>query len=625
MLFGEKNPIGEVVILDNRFDFFVKAVFDNYPSNSHLKIDFLVPLAFVKNRNLSLDNWKQRYFFTYIKLDDGGFSRQVGGAISNLIREHEPESHIKLVLQPLEKIHLYALNGGGRIVAVYIFLGIAVLLLGIACFNYMNLMTARYLNRSLEVGVRKTMGASRWKLMNQFFGEAIFMSFFSFLVAILLVIVLLPLFNQVSGKEMSIGSLSVSFVLVMTGISLVVGFVSGSYPAVLLSSLQPKKILRGSGKTADGRSPFRKVLVVVQFSLTVFFIIGTLVISKQLIFLKNKDLGFDKENLIYVQMDPGGMDKQDTIRRLLLQNAAVKNVTSTNTEFLHLGFETSGISWEGQKPEESVNIQIRTVDYHSLETFNMKMASGRFFSPDVYSDAAGAFILNETAVKAMGIQSPTGKRFSLGDRDGRIVGVVKDFHFHSMRDKIEPMVFLINHEWNRYLFLRIAPGQISAAIEGLKENWDLINPGAPFAYYFLDDRIDMLYQSEKQMAAIIRYFTLIAVIISCMGLFGLASFMAEQRTREIGIRKVLGSTVPGIVGLFSREIIRWVVMSDLLAFPLAYLFVKNWLSHFAYRTSIDVWIFLLAGILALIVALISVSYQTIKASNINPIKALKYE
>lgn len=625
VLFGEKDPIGETVSLDNRLPFFVRAVFDNYPANSHLKIDFLVPLEFMKSMNITLNNWRQLYYFTYIKLKEDSSPLQVGASVSDLIREHQPESHIRLVLQPLEKIHLYALNGGGRIVAVVIFMAVGILILGIACFNYMNLMTARYMNRSLEVGVRKVLGASRWNLMKQFFGEAILMSLFSSVIALLLGVALLPVFNDVSGKNLNLGSVSIMHVFLVIGIALLIGILSGSYPALLLSSLRPKKTLRGTAGTGTGGSPFRKVLVVVQFSFTVFFIIGALTISKQLKYLKNKDLGFDRENLIYVQMESSDREKQETLRRTLLQAPAVKDITFTNTEFLYLGFETAEITWEDQKAGESVNIQIRTADFHSLKTFGMEMAAGRFFSPDVGTDIGGAFILNETAVNAMGMQSPVGKRFSLGDSGGVIIGVVKDFHFHSMRDKIEPMVFLINPRWNRYLFLRVMPGKIPDAIGVLEKNWDRIHPGSPFRFFFLDERINGLYRSERQMGKVIGYFTLIAVIISCMGLFGMASFMLERRVKEIGIRKVLGSSVPGIVGLFSREIIRWVVISNIVAFPAAYLFLKGWLSHFAYRIPIDGGIFLLAGVLSLVIALGTVSYQTIRASVTNPVEAIRYE
>jgi len=623
--FGDENPVGKILILDNDHAVRVSGVMDDVPTNSSLQFHFIIPFEFLRHIGTNLDHWAGFRYRTYIQVNKTTVQQEIAAKIEGILQENIPDSKSRLLLHPLKEIRLYDIEGGGAITYVYVFSAAAVLVLLIACINFMNLSTARSANRSREVGLRKVVGAFRMDIVKQFYGESILMSLMSLALAILLVALFLPAFNNLSGKRLTLEFLGRTQILSgLLGIVFLTGFVSGSYPALLLSSFQPSKVLKGKLSKGARGSVLRIVLVVIQFSLSIFLLICSLGVSGQMDFIKNKDMGFEKKNLIHMRTGDLSEEAYRSVKNDLLKHPVILNVTRTNAPLLWLGLETSGVSWERQKPDEMITVQIRTVDYDYLKTFGMRMHSGRFFSKEFSTDATQGYIVNEAAVKAMGMTSPLGKKFKFQDREGSIVGVVKDFHHHSMHDEIEPLIFLIQ-DWYSYMFVRIAPGGATEALNVIESYWERIDPGYPFSYMFMEDSIDRLYRSEHRTSRIMNHFTFLAVLIACLGLFGLASFMAAQRTKEIGIRKVLGAPVAKLIVLLSKEFTQWVLIANIIAWPAAYFIMRKWLQSFAYQTNIRLSLFLCSGIIALVIALITVGFQAVKAATVNPADSLRNE
>ncbi len=625
--FGDQNPIGKTLLFDTEYILTVTGVHKDVPDNSHLQFEYLVPFEFLQHRGRNIDTWDSNRWITYVLLNEGNRPDELNAKIAGLVKAHVPESTAVLKLQPLREIHLYSLTGTGMIVYVYIFSAIALLVLLIACINFMNLTTARSDNRLKEVGLRKVVGAYRSDIIRQFYGESILQSLFALLLAAGIVILLLPAFNELTGKQLSLAIAGNLYLIPgLMIIAVLTGIIAGSYPSLYFSSFRPVNAIRGSGGTAVGRgAKFRKALVILQFSLSIIFITGTLVVSKQLSYIREKNLGFEKENLLVMRTGNVSDSELETLRNELKQNSSIENITFTNSRLLYLGIETSKVSWEGKSDDQKISIQIRSVDYDYLETFRMEMAEGRFFSREYPSDTANCYIINEAAVKTMGLESPIGKNLTLGDETGRIIGVVKDFHHHSLRTEIEPLCFIFNPSWNTFMFVRTAPGRSAETLGLLEKNWDRIDPGYTFTVFYLADRIDRLYRSEQRVGKLSGYFSAVAIIIACLGLFGLASYMAEKRTKEIGIRKVLGASVSGIIFLLSKEFFIWIAAANIISWPIAWYFLDNWLQGFAYKSPLGIGIFAAAGILSLIIALITVSFQAIKVARANPVNSLKYE
>ena len=549
----------------------------------------------------------------------------------NFKREHYPDCRDFLYLQPLTKIHLYSdlgydISGHGDIKYVIIFSLVAGFVLLIACINFMNLTTARSGNRAKEVGLRKVVGATRKELISQFFSESIFMSFLALIFATQLAHLLLPYFNELSGKQLSLnthGNISILCGLLL--ITLITGLFSGSYPALLLSSFQPVKVLKGTLKAGAKSSLFRKTLVVTQFTLSVFLIISTLIVSSQLRYIRTMKLGFEKQHLIYANIPFEYETKYESLKNELLKNAEITNVTRMRS------FPTSDhvnsysdLSWEGKNLEYKYLFCIHDVGYDFFKTFGMTMAEGRSFSREFQTDA-GAYILNEKAVDVMGIQKPVGKMFAEGDNRGQIIGVVRNFHFKSLKKQIEPLVFRLPLHHARIVFIKVSSHNVVNTMNNIEKIWTKFVPDYPIDFRFLDDDYDRLYRSESRTGTLFGYFTFLAIFITGLGLFGMASFMAQQRTKEIGIRKTLGASVSRIFVLLSREFLILIVFSNIVAWPAAYYFMKNWLRNFAYHIDIKLIAFMVSFVLSIIVTLATVSYQSIKAALANPVDALRYE
>jgi ABC-type antimicrobial peptide transport system permease subunit len=631
--FGTEDPIGKVLTVENIYDVKVTGIIQNIPENSTLQFDFLSPFPLLKEfiGENNMQNWNFNSFMTFVQLTEHtnvlGMSQTVAGYLDKFV----PEEDYKLVLQPFKKIHLssYVLHdfsGVGDMKYVYIFSVLALFVLIIACINFMNLATARSSRRALEVGIRKVSGAKRTDLIKQFFGEAIFLSFISLILAIFLVEILLPSFNRLSGKNLGLDfSGNISIYLGLLAITIVSGIFSGMYPALFLSSFQPVKVLKGTLRTGSRGGLFRKVLVVTQFSLSIFLIIATMVIFRQLNYIRSIDMGYDRDHIIHMTMVGDSNEKYETLKQELGKG---QNVLAISASFaLPTGnFNSPGSpDWEGRPVDKEVYMNVDFVDFGYFETLGIEMAEGRSFSRDFATDAEQAYIVNEELVKQMGMEAPVGKRFAFWEQWGTIVGVAKNFHFQSIHNKINPISFKLNPGWLRYIYIRIKPDDIPATIGFMKKIWNGIVPDYPFEYHFLDESFEELYKSEQQMSAITNYFTILGIFIACLGLFGLAAFMAERRTKEIGIRKVLGASVPKLIYLLSSEFAKWVLVANIIAWPIAYFVAHRWLQNFAYRTNIHAGMFFLAASISLFIALATVSFKAFKTATANPADSLRYE
>jgi putative ABC transport system permease protein len=615
--FGDEDPMGKTLQVDGRVNFNVTGVIENVPSNSHLEFDFVAPFSAGKEFDMAVEGWNSYAYRTYLLLAENANPGELSGKIAGTIKRHDQEAIVELSLQPVTDIHL-----SGDMSSIYLFSIIAAFILLTACINYMNLATARAGKRGKEVDLRKVVGASRKEIMLQFFGESILVSLVALCLSLLLVEIFLPLFNDLSAKQLSFSLLrNGSVVLILLGTSIATGTISGSYPALFLSALAPAGVLKGSWRSGSKAAFFRKLLVSLQFVLSIALIIGTVVIGRQLHFIRNQKLGFDKEQVLCIDLKGDSPRKSELLKSELSKTEGVVGISAVSGPPAGLHMSTLIHQWGDGQIQGEILIHRLFADYDFARTLGIHMAQGRFLSQRFISDTSRSVVVNEAAVRAMGIESPLGKEV-LGST---IVGVVKDFHFNSLHSEIKPLAIQHEPDMLRYLLVKIKPGDISHFIGSLEATWTKLVPGAPFEYQFLDEKIDGLYRTDQRIGKIINSFTVLALLIACLGLFGMASFSAEQRTKEIGVRKVLGATVVQISSLLIREFGKWVLLANLIAWPLAYFTMNRILEVYAYRISLDVWIFLVAGAAALILAVATVSYQSIKAALTNPVETLRYE
>ncbi len=630
-IFGNEDPIGENLKLNNDLDLNVTGVIEDMPQNSHLHLAFLASFKIFEQKDRDPTNWGRFQVYTYIQLQDHTLMESVKKKIAGILQEHGVRSGPKLELEPMTRIHLYAQDGGGNILYVYIFSIIAIFILVIACINFMNLTTARSSTRTKEIGMRKVTGAQRTDLIKQFLGESVLISLIALAFAIVLVILMLPAFNDLANKQMTFfpdnsGNLIPGFL----GIVIFTGLLAGGYPAFFLSSFKPSNILRGSlTPTSRGKQKtlFRKALVVFQFAISVFMIISTLVIFRQLHFISNRNLGFQKKHVLSIPMRGNSSQVYEAFKSELLRDPGIQNVTAVSESPIVIGKIHMGYEWEGKDPDKESRMYEILVDHDFVNTMNMTIVQGRDFSREYTTDASKAFILNEAAVKYMDIESPVGKDFSFGAREGTIIGIVKDFHFRPLHEEIEPLVMFIEPEKFNYLCIKIESevSGLPGIIEYIERLWKKFEPSFPFSYNFLDETFDWLYRSEQRTGRIFGYFTFLAIFVSCLGIFGLAAQISEQRAKEIGIRKVMGASVSGIALLLSKDFMKWIMIANVIAWPSAYYAVKKWLQNFAYRANLGVEIFIFAFTIAFFIALITVSFQVIRVALSNPVDSLRYE
>jgi putative ABC transport system permease protein len=630
--------IGSVIRYNGLANFRVSAVFEDLQANTSATFDYVINWQYLLQYAGWLTNWINRSPATFIQLEPSANPARVEAAIKDFIQPYLGTGYgsgfrTELGLQRFDEMYLYSSfkNGvpdGGRIEYVHLFSIIAVIILLIACINFMNLATARSAKRAKEVGIRKTIGALRQGLMLQFIGEAMMLTLAAFVAAMVMVVLLLPAFNQVTGKLIAVPLGSVRFWSVAMALLLATGLVAGSYPALYLSSLMPLKVLRGSLKFSAGALIFRKGLVVAQFVLSIVFIVATIVVTKQLRYVQEKNLGFDKENLVYVPMERALAEQYPLLKQQLASAPGISSVTYSNQIPTEIGSHVYDLSWEGKNPATKVVAMHNGVGYDYLQTLHLTLLMGRDFSRDFPTDSVG-YIINEAAWKMIGYKDPIGRSLIYFGHRGKIIGVVKDFHFQSLHDPIQPLVLEFMGEritWDgAYAVVKTGPGKTGQAIAAVEKVCKTLDPDFPFSYIFADEEYQRLYNAECTVSKLSDSFAILAIFISCLGLLGLAMFTAEQRRKEIGLRKVIGASAGNIVAMLSTGIIRMVALSAIIATPIAWLVMERWLQNFAYRTSLDWWIFVLAALAAIVIALATISYQAVKAARKNPATILRSE
>ena len=647
--FGSEDPIGKIIVGDNWMNFNITGIMRKHPPSTHMNYDFLVNFETL-NRvvdpinkqpyygNLA-ENWQNFRIYTYLLLDAHADPAVVEAKMQTLIEERLGRMlrtagvELNPYLQKLTDIHLKSdlegeIGPTGDESYIYIFSAVAIFILLIASINFMNLSTARSENRAKEVGIRKVVGADRVQLMKQFLGESIMFTLLSSVIAGIAVLFLLAPFNTIAEKKISASNLiNGQTISLLIGLVIIVGFVSGSYPAFLLSAFRPAEVLSGKKHKGASGGLLRKILVVVQFSISVFLIIGLSVIYSQMSFIKNRPLGYDKENILAVPLsDPAPRSTYQSYKTTLLSNTDVKSVSAASTLPGGL-FGVALLRPVGRPPNENLTVQIMTVDCDFIETLGIELHEGRDFSREFTTDLNRALLLNEEAVEQFGFDSGLNKRLTPGGLASLpVVGVLKDYYFKSLHQKIEPFALsLATEQAFSWVFIKTTEESMPEVMQFAEQEWRRINPGHPFEYTFVERENDMMYQSEMKLSRLFSIFTVIAIYIACLGLFGLASFTVVQRTKEIGMRKVLGASTRGIVLILSKEYVKWVVLANVFAWPFAYYFMRRWLEGFAYHTSLNIMAFFASGILALFIALLMVSFQTIKAAAANPVDSLRYE
>jgi putative ABC transport system permease protein len=623
--FGMEDPIDKTLILDHDKSFVVKGVVEDFPQDSDLRFDLFLPISRMIDPE-SMQDWGSHYAMTFVRLQDGTVLAELERKLSGLIQEQLPKEKISLALQPLGDIHLYSADGSEEgMKFIRIFSIVAVFILIIACINYINLSTARSEKRAREVGLRKVVGARRMQIAWQFFAESVLFTLIAFGTALILIQMLEGVFHDLTGKAPVLADLELGFIGVLLLITGFTGLAAGVYPAIVLSSFKPVRALRDGLDRPKRKASFRKTLVVVQVSLSIMLLIGMGVIEKQLRYIRTRDLGFDKDNVLFMRMAGGLQRNYEAFRNELLQNPDVAAVARTFQLPGEMSAIVRGIRWEGMEAGESVAFGFIPVDYDMLDLLDIEIVQGRKFSREFPADDSN-YILNERAVEAMGLKDPIGKPFSLSeDFPGTIVGVVKDFHSMPLNYGFEPVVLLVDPEFYTFVLVKIRPGDRGSAISGVKAAWKKFAPGFPFEYHFLDKRFELYYGPEILAGKLFRYFVLIAIFISCLGLLGLSAFVAEQKTKEIGIRKALGASVPRVVLLLTKQFLLWVLLANIIAWPVAYIAMRNWLDNYPFRTSLGLPLFLLSTAAALLITMFTVSFQAVRAARANPADSLRYE
>jgi len=649
--FGDQDPMDKVIRFNSQFDCKVTGIYRSFPANTHMHPEMLISFNTLKDsavygeENLRT-NWGNNSFFTYLLLPPGFKPENLEKRFPAFLDKHMAEDYkgktpsklTKLELQKLTDIHLYShtdyeAEPNGDMGRVYIFSAIALFILLIACINYMNLSTARSALRAREIGIRKVVGARKKELIVQFLSESVIICFVAIIIAMFFTWLSMPWLNKTSGQQLSFSTLlQLKIILPLILTPFIIGVISGLYPALFMSSFQPVKTLKGLFKVGGSSISFRKVLVVTQFAISIILIITTFIVFQQLNYIQAKSLGFDKDRVVILNYTNEVSKQYESFRTELLQNTSFKQATRSSRIPSGRLLDNMGASVMNGDSLQPVVTDIKFVncDYDFASAFGMPMVSGRFFSRSYGTDTLN-YVLNQSAVKAIGWNNDAdavGKDFKYGGVSGHVIGVVRDFHFESMHQQITPMVLIMlppSRSYYNNLSVKIGGGNTNAAMSTMERTWKKYFPETPFEYTFLDDNFNKLYQSEERQATIFTVFACIAICIACLGLFGLSAFAISQRIKEIGVRKVLGANVTTIVGLLSKDFLKLVAVAAIMAFPVAWYAMHSWLKDFAYRVNIQWWVFIMAGLLAALIAFVTVSFQAIKAAMANPVKSLRTE
>ena len=633
--FGDNNPVGKTLTLENRFVFTVTGVMKDLPHNSMFSFDAVVPYSFLREIGAISDSWGSNSIYTFVRVSNGADIAEVDKKLTDVVREYLPESTTNYMLFPLKDIHLHTQFGfkhtNGPVTVIWIFASIALFILLIAGINFINLSTAKSSTRAREISIKKVSGAGQKTLVIQFMLESMLMVAFSMLLSLVIVGLLLNLFDNISGKEFILSDLfSINFIAGFLVTGVLTGIISGIYPAFYMASLKPVAILKGETMQGKGNGRLRQSLVVLQFTLSILIAMSAVFMYRQLNFMRTKDLGFDKENLIAIPMPEDMKGRYYALKSELSSSPLILGVTASAWNPVMLGSNSGGASWEGKDPEKNVLIGVNAVDYDYLSTMKMQLASGRDFSReftgDLARDTTGNFMVNEEVEKIMGQGDAAGKRFRFMGLNGAIVGVMKDFHFKGADQAIEPMAFaLADTSFLGTILIRLTPERTKESLEEVETAWGNLVPEFPLQYTFISEDYNDLFRSDNRLTALLKYFTILALIIASLGLYGLSSYSAERRTNEIGIRKVMGASSAAVVITMVKEFLWLVVISLIIALPAGWLIVTNLLKQFPYRISADLLVFVLISAGALLVAGVTISFQAYRATRINPAEALKIE
>ncbi|MEO6549835.1 MAG: ABC transporter permease [Ferruginibacter sp.] len=627
------KAIGNTIRYENKEDLQVTAVFENMPSNASQRFDFLRSWADYIKQNDWVKNWGNASPDAFVQLDKNADAAKVSAKIKDFIYRYKPKEKAEIVeldLQPFTEKYLHSSfkNGfidGGRIEYVRLFSMVAIFILLIACINFMNLATARSTKRSKEVSIRKVIGAIRSALVGQFIGEALLLTLFSVVIAVALTGLLIPGFNELTGKQLVLPVNQPVFWILLMGLFITTGIVAGSYPALFLSGLNPLRVLKGTMKFSWSAIFFRKGLVVFQFALSIILIVSMIVIYRQMDFIKSKNLGYDRENLVYVPIEGELIKNYNLFKEQATKNPNILSISKMRNSPTIIEHHTGGVDWPGKEQNLMVSFADGVVGYDFVKTMKLKLVAGRDFSRDFGTDSTG-FLVNETAVKKMGLADPLGQTLTWGKRTGKLIGILQDFHFNSMHQAIDPLIIRLDENWGwGTILVRTKAAKTKEALAGLQTICKSLNAGFPFTYQFSDQEYTKLYNNEQVVSKLSNYFAFLAIFISCLGLFGLATFTAQQRNKEIGVRKVLGATVTDIVKQLSTDFLKPVAIAMLVAFPVAWYAMNGWLLDYQYKVNIGYNVFVIAGLLTVGIALLTVSYQTVKAAMGNPVKSLRTE
>jgi putative ABC transport system permease protein len=626
--------IGKTIRYENKQNFNITAVFENLPENTSAKFEYLINWYEYLKENSWAKDWGNNGPMAYLQLRGDAnaalFDKKIVHFMDAYNKEQTKAFREQLGLQKFEEVYLNSdlktgEPSGGRIEYVHLFTIVAIFILLIACINFMNLTTARSVKRAREIGIRKVVGAVRAVLIRQFIGEAILLSTLAVIVAVALVFALLPVFNSLTEKHIEYPFVHFAFWLWLIGLTLITGIVSGSYPALFLSAFNPVTVLKGTVKLSIGSALFRKGLVVFQFFMSIMLIIGTIVISKQVSYIQTKNLGYNRENLLYVPLEGDLTAKYAIFKQEALRMPGIKDITRITSTPTNFGSSTIGVDWTGKDPNLKIMFTQVGVGYDFIKTMGLKMTDGRDFSRDFSTDSSN-YVINETALKRIAYKDPIGKPFTMWGKKGKIVGILKDFHFNSLHQPINPLIVRLREKEDYgNILIRTQPGQTKQAIATIERLCKELNPKFTVTYEFSDLEYKKLYNNEQIVARLSDAFAALAIFISCLGLLGLAMFTAEQRTKEIGIRKVLGASVGSLFTLLSREFVILVIIALFIATPVAWYAMSKWLLNYHYHIDIAWWIFLLSGVIAILITLVTVSFQSAKAALMNPIKSLRSE
>lgn len=634
-VFGEINPVGKILRWNNKDDLMITGIIKSPPVNSHLQFTSLISFSSLYKDNRLYMDWNGgMQYYHYIELTPGSSKEAIEEKLPGFMDRHlnymfkGSGVSIHASLQSVKDIHLRSGYVGeigltGSMSNIYIYSAIALFILFIACINFMNLTTAKSTRRAREVGMRKVLGAERENLIGQFLGESVIMSLVALVIALILVEILLPAFNNMVSRELDLyQTRNLDLIIGIPVFVIIIGILAGSYPAFIMSSFKPLTVLRGILSGEKSSAGFRNILVLVQFAISLVLIICTVVIYVQLSYIRSKDVGYQKENILVLHFTSENYKNKHTILKEELKNLPGIINTSATSEIPGTGFTSNGYRPEGY--DKWIMFNAVNVDYDYIETMGLQVLQGRGFSEEYPADKQ-AFLINEALARELNWENPTGKTI---EREGihTVIGMVKDFHFASLHQEIGPLIFDMKpYLGYNYLLVRFKTDNLNALVGDIQEIWEQIDPAEPFEYYFLDDVFNDMYRAEKKMGSMLLYIAILAIIIACMGLFGLALYSTEQRTKEIGVRKVFGSTITRIIFLLTGNFTRWVLLANLLAWPVAYIIIRKYMQLYAYRIDFPVWVFFLAAFVTYLVAVATISIQSVKAGTSNPARTLRHE